>query len=449
MKEDNNGRRQWRSRWQLGLLLVSIGMIGYWAVQQRIHWDISQNSRNSLSQTSIDILQVLDKPVEVTVYATRQDPRLGDVRGIISGFIANYQRFKPDINVSFVDPAEHPQQALAAGVRLNGELVVHYEGREAGLTSINEEAFTNLLMRLVRPQSKQLKVLTGHGERKFDGVANRDLGDFGGKLAAIGFTARPYSLMDEGVMQESGDILVIASPQIELLAGEVDQLIDYLEKGGNMLWLVDGGEELYGLQPLAEILGIGFVPGVIVDPRAKQLNAPLTFTLGAGYQPHAVTRQFDLITVFPFARPLVLEENPQWQRTVLVEAAPQGWVETGTITDEPTLNAEVDASGPFSIAVALNRIMDDREQRVVVVGSGYFLANTYLGNGGNLDLGVNIANWLAGDERLITIQPRATIDHRLALSQSELNFITIVTLVGLPLLFIIGGIGINWRRRRG
>lgn len=66
MKEDNNGRRQWRSRWQLGLLLVSIGMIGYWAVQQRIHWDISQNSRNSLSQTSIDILQVLDKPVEVT-----------------------------------------------------------------------------------------------------------------------------------------------------------------------------------------------------------------------------------------------------------------------------------------------------------------------------------------------------------------------------------------------
>lgn len=448
MKLDNNRRRQWRKGWQLVLLLVLIGLAGYWATQQRIHWDISQNGRNSLSQASIDTLQALSGPVEVTVYATRQDPRLGDIRSIISGFISNYQRFKPDINVSFVDPAEYPQQAQAAGVKLNGELVVHYEGREARLTSINEQAFTNLLMRLARPQIKQLSMLSGHGERKLDGIANRDLGDFGRKLSAIGFAAKPYSLMDDGLTQENSDILVIASPQIELLAGEVDQLTDYLDKGGNLLWLVDGGEELYGLQPLAEALGIGFAPGVIVDPQAKQLNAPLTFALGVGYQPHAVTRQFDFITVFPFARPLILEDNSQWQRSVLVEVASKGWAETGIITDEPTFNTEMDVKGPFSVAVALNRVVDDREQRVVVVGSGHFLANTYLGNGGNLDLGVNIANWLAGDERLITIQPRATIDHRLVLSQSELNFITIVALVGVPLLFLASGMLINWRRKR-
>jgi len=449
MKPDNNWRRQWCYGWRLALLLALIGVVGYWAAQQRIYWDISQNGRNSLSQASIDILQTLDGPVEVTVYATRQDPKLGDIRSIISGFISNYQRFKPDINVSFVDPAEHPQQALAADISLNGELVVHYEGREARLASINEQAFTNILMRLARPQTRQLRVLSGHGERKLDGIANRDLGDFGGKLAAIGFAAKPFSLMNDGLMQENSDILVIASPQIELLAGEVDRLIDYLDKGGNLLWLVDGGEELYGLQPLAETLGIGFTPGVIVDPQAKQLNAPLTFALGVGYQPHAVIRQFDFITVFPFARPLVVEDNSQWQRTVLIEVAPQGWVETGTIADEPTFNAETDIKGPFSVAVALSRIVDDREQRVVVVGSGHFLANTYLGNGGNLNLGVNIANWLTGDERLITIQPRAAIDHRLVLSQSELNFITIVVLVGAPLLFLVSGMLINWRRKRG
>lgn len=449
MKPDNNGRRQWYYGWRLALLLTLIGLVGYWAAQQRIHWDISQNGRNSLSQTSIDILQALDGPVEVTVYATRQDPRLGDIRSIISGFVSNYQRFKPDINVSFVDPAEHPQQAQAAGVNLNGEMVVHYAGRQARLASINEQAFTNTLMRLARPQTRQLNVLSGHGERKLDGIANRDMGDFGNKLAATGLVTKPFSLSNNVLAPENNDVLVIASPQIELLAGEVDQLSDYLDKGGNLLWLVDGGEESYGLQPLAEILGIGFAPGVIVDPQAKQLNAPLTFALGIGYPPHAVTRQFDFITVFPFARPLIVEDNPAWRRTVLVEVASQGWVETGIITDEPAFNAETDVKGPFSVAVALTRIVDDREQRVVVVGSGHFLANTYLGNGGNLDLGVNIVNWLAGDERLITIQPRATIDHRLVLSQFELNFITIVALVGMPLSFLVSGIVINWRRKRG
>ncbi|MDT8364721.1 MAG: DUF4350 domain-containing protein [Nitrosomonas sp.] len=433
---------------RLALLLILAGLVGYWAAQQRVHLDISQNGRNSLNQASIDILQALDGPVEVTVYATRQDPKLGDIRGVISGFISNYQRFKPDINVHFVDPAEHPQQAQAAGVRLNGELVVRFDGREAKLTSINEQAFTNLLMHLARQRIKQLNVLSGHGERKFNGIANRDLGDFGKKLAAIGFKAAPFNLMDNEAEQGSDDILVIASPQIGLLAGEVDRLLDYLSRGGNLLWLVDSGEELYGLQPLAETLGISFTPGVIVDPQAKQLNAPFTFMLGIDYQPHVITQNFDFITVFPFARQLVIEENSQWRHTVLVEGASQGWVETAAITDELTFDENADVRGPFSVAVTLSRIVDDREQRIIVVGSGHFLANTYLGNGGNLDLGVNMLNWLADDERLITIQPRATIDHRLVLSQSELNAITIISLIGLPLLFLVSGILINWRRRR-
>ena len=54
--------------------------------------------------------------------------------------------------------------------------------------------------------------------------------------------------------------------------------------------------------------------------------------------------------------------------------------------------------------------MNDREQRIIVVGNGAFLANVYSGNGGNLDLGINMVNWLANEERLITVQPRAAKD---------------------------------------
>ena len=32
-------------------------------------------------------------------------------------------------------------------------------------------------------------------------------------------------------------------------------------------------------------------------------------------------------------------------------------------------------------------------------------SNTFITSGGNLDLGINIINWLAGDDQLITIQP--------------------------------------------
>lgn len=151
-----NKKLRLRSRWQSGiftaLFLILVGTLGYLAQEFRIQWDISQNNRNSLSQASIDLLQTLDDPLHVTVYATQQDLQLGDIRGIISNFISVYQRIKPDLTLNFIDPVEQPQQAQSAGVRLNGEIVISYKQRKERLTSINEQAFSNALVRLARTE---------------------------------------------------------------------------------------------------------------------------------------------------------------------------------------------------------------------------------------------------------------------------------------------------------
>lgn len=123
-------------------------------------------------------------------------------------------------------------------------------------------------------------------------------------------------------------------------------------------------------------------------------------------------------------------------------------METGPLEGEISFDEENDVAGPVEIAVALNRVVEDREQRVVVVGSGHFLANSYLGNGGNLDLGMNMINWLAGDESFISIQPRVTIDSRLELSELQLTLIATGFLIALPLIFLVSGLFISWYRKR-
>lgn len=429
------------------LLLILAGMLGYLALEYRTQWDISQNSRNSLSVASSEVLQKLEGPVMVTVYATTQDAQLGDIRKIISDFIAVYQRVKPDLTLDFIDPIEQPNLAQEAGVRMNGEMVVAFNDRSEHLTIINEQVFTNALMRLARSEQKQLMMLTGHGERKLDGIANRDLGDFGKKLAEAGFKSEALNLANMQEIPSNTTMLIIASPQTELMAGEVDRLLDYIEQGGNLLWLVDQ-ESLYGLLPLAEKLGLTFSPGVVVDPQAKRLRAPITFALGTLYGQHAITENFDYITVFPFARQIIRNENEEWHGISLVEVAPEGWVETGELNDEITFDEVDDVAGPVSVAVALNRTIQDREQRIVVAGSGHFLANSYFGNGGNMDFGLNLVNWLAGDENLITIQPRPTIDSQLILNESALTVIVVGFLIVLPVLFIMSGLSIWWLRRR-
>ncbi|MDO9312535.1 MAG: GldG family protein [Nitrosomonas sp.] len=429
------------------LLLLLVMLLGYLATQTRLQWDVSQNGRNSLSEASVEILKKLQGPVQVTAYASEQHAQLGDIRKIIADFVALYQRVKPDLSLTFIDPVAQPILTQEADVQVNGEIVIKFNQRVEHLTAINEQALSNALMRLARAEDKLIVALNGHGERRLDGNANYELGEFGRHLRTHGFNSQPLNLAIEQDVPVNASMLMIASPQTDLLPGEVDKLLNYIDRGGNLLWLVDQ-ESLRGLLPVAEKLRLTLTPGVVVDPQAEQLKAPITFALGAIYGQHVITDNFDYITVFPFARQITIDENEDWSSVSLVEAAQQGWVETGDLNDAINFDQADDVVGPISIAVALTRNIQDREQRIVVVGSGHFLANTYIGNGSNLDFGINLINWLTGDEELIVIQPRATLDSNLILSESDLTLIAVVFLVLLPLLFLVCGTVIWWRRRR-
>lgn len=431
------------------LFLALVGLLGYGARQYHAQWDFTQNGRNSLAQASIDTLKQLKGPVTITAYASAgQDPRLGDVRKLISDFLAPYRRQKPDLALKFIDPTEQPKLTRAAGIQLNGEMVVEFGGKSEHLTTLNEQDFANLLMRLARNGEKLVMYLDGHGERKLDGSANHDLGEFGKQLAMKGFKTGSLNLALAQEVPANAAILVIAAPQVDLLKGEVEKIEAYLDKGGNLLWLIDQ-EPLHGLQPIAEKLGLILSPGIVIDPAAQQLRAPPTWALGATYGPHPATRDFNLITVFPFARQIgINDRNKEWNSVSLVDVAQRGWVETGKLEGNIAFDKARDIPGPVSIAAALTRNVNDREQRVAVIGSGSFLANSFLGNGGNLDFGVNLINWLSGDERLVTVQPRATVDGNLTLSRTASFIIIVCFLFALPLgLALAGGI-IWWRRRR-
>ncbi|MBI5626144.1 MAG: GldG family protein [Nitrosomonadales bacterium] len=435
------------------LLAGTVSGLGYLATRYHVQRDITHNANNSLDSVSVNVLQQLSGPVNITVYATEQDARLGDIRKIIRDFLSLYQRYKPDIKLVFIDPTKEAEKARTARIQLNGEMVVEYAGRSEHLTQINEQILTSTLLRLAHTRDQTVMYLDGHGERKLDGVANHDLGLlFGAKLKQNGFRLNSLNLALAQEVPVNTSVLVVTNPQLDLLPGEVNKLLSYIERGGNLLWLVDA-EPLHGLERLAEKLDLLLPPGIVIDPASTGMNAPQTWSLGATYPPHAITRNFNLITAFPSARPLIWNENPDWQHHVLVEVATRGWVSRNATginasKDKPRFDKQRDTPGPANIAITMQRHINDRDQRIVVVGNGAFLSNSFAGNGGNVDLGVNMVNWLAGEEHLITLQPRAAKDSNLTLGKMQLNIISIGFLLGLPLM--LAGIGgfIWWKRRK-
>jgi hypothetical protein len=430
-------------------VLVLIGVaagLGYLAPRHHLQRDVTYNMINSLEPSSIEVLKQLVGPVNFTMYETEQDVR-GDIRKSLRDFLSLYQRYKPDIQLVFIDPEKEAEKARAAQIRINGEMVVEYAGRSEHLTQINEEIFTSTLLRLAHTRDQTVMYLDGHGERKLDGIANFDLGSlFGAKLKQNGFHLGSLNLALAQDVPGNVSVLVITQPQLNLMPGEVNKLLRYVDRGGNLLWLVDA-EPLHGLERLAEKLDLLLPPGIVIDPDSTKMNVPATWSIVTTYPPHAITRNFNLNTAFPSSRPLLWNENPDWQHQILVEVAARGWVSSKVPKGKPVFDKQQDIPGPVVIAMALQRHINDRDQRIVVVGNGAFLSNSFAGNGGNVDLGMNMVNWLAGEEHLITLQPRAAKDSSLVLSKLQLEIISGIFLLLLPLLFV--GVGSYiWRKRR-
>ncbi len=428
------------------LLLALAAGLGWITRDIKLQWDLTQGQRNTLSAAAADVLKQLKGPINVTAYATAQDTE-GDVRKTVQTFLSPFQRAKPDLKVAFIDPREQPQKAREAGVRMNGELVVEYNGRSEHLTSLTEQELSNLLLRLARSSERQVMYLDGHGEAKLNGRANHDLGDFGNQLSVKGFRTAPLNLAQAPDVPDNLSVLVIAGPSVDVLPGEAARIRRWLEKGGNLLWLLNN-DSIRGLQPLADELGLSLTAGTVVDPRAAGLNLPATFSLATAYGQHSITENSSLTSVFPYARRIAAAEASKWRFTPLVEVAQGGWLETDGINDNVAFNRDRDVRGPIVIGAALERDVGERKQRVVVVGTAQFLSNQYAGLLGNLELGINMVNWLAGDESLITIQPRSRQDLTLELSRAGLSLLGFGFLIVLPLVFLITGGVIWWRRRR-
>lgn len=431
------------------VLAVAIAcLVVYVLKDSKLQWDLTQNKRNSLTQSTVDVLTRIKGPIQITAYATPQDARVGDLQNQIKEFIGSYQRVKPDISLNFIDPREQPKRTEEAGIRTNGELVIDYAQRKQHLTSFTESEMANVLMRLARNKERLVMFVDGHGERKPDGGANHDLGEFGRQLQNKGFRTNSFSLAVAQAVPDNVAVLVLSHPRVDYLPGEVDKVMRYLDKGGALLWLLDQ-EPLRGLQPLADQLGLHLTPGLVVDPEAAALRVDPTVAIGSNYGAHAITDGFRLFTAFPQAR--MIAPNPEsktWRFAPLVEVAARGWLESDVGRTPYAFDEKRDVRGPVVVAGAFERNIETRKQRVVVAGTGQFLSNTFVGNGGNLDLGVNMLNWLTEDEGLITVQPRTKVDSRLTLTQGQLWLIGFGFLLVIPIFFLLCGGAIWWRRRK-
>jgi hypothetical protein len=437
----------------VALLIAAALLVGFLSTRYGFVSDISRTQRASLSEPSTRLLESMHGPIDIVSYARPQ----GNLRKTIGDFVARYERAKPDLSLTFIDPDADPNAMREAGVQIDGEIELNYNGRSERLKVLSESALSSALLRLSRAGERVVAFLEGEGERKPDGVANADLGQFGTALKERGIRTVNLALATTGKVPDNVDLLVIANPRVALAGPAALEIVDYVDRGGSLLWLLEADEN-NGLDALAEALSIRVLPGVIVDGagQAFGIQDP-SFVAVNRYPDHPIDSGFDLGTLFPQPVALAQLAPPRWDFKSILRSSAQSWNETGHIpkAGEPAGDVRYDGadgeiSGPLDFGFAMSRLSprpDAGEQRIVVIGDGDFLSNSYLGNGGNREFGTRIFDWLLADDALIDVPEPAAADRNIELSETALTILSFGFLIGLPLLLTASGLLI-WRRRR-
>lgn len=426
------------------LFFAAAGLIGWLGTRYETQWDWTAGGRNSLSGPSVSLLQRLEGPVSIKCFA----PENALLRDPIRELIGRYRRYSDKIELSFINPDLEPELARKLGITVAGELMLEYQGRSETLTDLNEESITNAIQRLVLGGERWVGFLAGHGERAVEGQANFDLGDFGKELEHKGYRVRPLNLAETPDIPANINLLVIPGPRADLMPGEVGILKKYLEQGGNLLWLLDPGP-LFGLEPLAEALGLKVLPGTVVDVNAYALGIKdPAVALITAYPDHPAVGSLSQVSLFPHAAGLEAKAPEGWNGSALLETLERTWNETGPLSGQIQHDADAgEKAGPLTIAYLFDRQVKEKGQRVLVMGDGDFLSNAFLGNGGNLNLGVNLIRWLSGDERLLDIPAKTSPDLSFEASQAAGAILALGFLIVLPLALFGAGFLIWWRRR--
>jgi len=256
-------------------------------------------------------------------------------------------------------------------------------------------------------------------------------------------------------------VLILAGPSSDLLSAEVSVLRRYLDRGGKLLVLLDP----WSAPVLAAMLrdyGVEFGEDVVLDPDNRLAGGEATSAVVRTHNTqHAVSRSLDSPVLFSGMRSVrghASDEQGRYSVWIL-KSGERSWASHDPAVlrgKRPRFVAGRDVNGPLNLAieVAMRASGDGKptaRTRILAIGDSDFISNRFFDYLANRDLFLNSINWLARDERLISVRPKpraAGVKH-FFVSQEQQRSIFMAAVVIEPAVFIVFGIALFvWRRLR-
>ncbi|MEK7354594.1 MAG: Gldg family protein [Chloroflexota bacterium] len=451
-------------------------------------FDTTGLSQFTLTSQTKDVLTSMNTSVQVLGFFVPNDP--SGIGGYVKNLLKEYQNYTTKLTVKEIDPDEHPDQANKYGIKMYQTVVFESDkGRrlvspqeivQTGtdqqgnqqITGIEaEHAFTSALLEVTGITQKKIYFLTGHGEANIASdysAATQSLRDNLFKVDVL-------DLLITGSIPDDASALIIAGPKKQLDVKELAIIKNYLDNGGWVMVMLNPNPSP-DMKLLLYLWGINVVDGTVVDPTSSlspNVSSPIVprlrnfFGLTTMYFPGATAflpqpdYQPQVIPSSGSDAPIQIvwmSNNSTIEMFSLARTSQDSWLEKnfdpGTA---PVFNDGTDLNGPLDLGflVVMTPPLDAKGNpigtvpptRLVVISDADFASNQHFYNGDNGNFFLNLVEVLTSGKELISIERKVLPFRRLVVDPEVSNFIRISSIGLLPLLVLLLGGVIWWRRR--
>ena len=443
------------------------GSINYFASGSNARFDLTKAKQHSLTNTTRQFLKSLPQDIRLSAFFVGPPPKY------LQDLFKEYERASfGKITTEIIDPIVQIGSAARFGNYINvkeNKVIVQSgkERRDVDFTDgfLSEEQLNNAIGNLSRLK-RYVYFLTGHGEVKITDQKDAGLSTFQKLLLENNIFPRELMLGATQAIPKDCNVLIIAGPQNNLTTKEEKMIEDYLEKGGDALFLIEHTFVTTPDQPLSEedqqkspslnsILnqwGMNVESDIVVDlasHAAGDVGSPAT----RNYSTHkAIVSGLDY-TFYVRPRSISVLDN----RRATIKLAPlvltasdqQSWGETNRNL-EVKFDPRIDRAGPVPMAFVLwepKEKQDVSDTRIIVFTDADFLSNAYIHEYSNAQMGLNVVNWLTElDDQNLKDHKKIKVERLDLTSGQKRNIVFILFL--MPVLIGVMGI-VVWVRSRG
>jgi ABC-type uncharacterized transport system involved in gliding motility auxiliary subunit len=428
------------------LILSIVGLVNYLGHRNYREFDLTREKRNSLTDQSRKVLEMLDGPLKLTVFSRREE-----WAGILT-LLKLYEAQSKHVKLEAVDTDVRPDLAREKNITEPGTVVINYKDRESQFRVIDELSVTNALLKVLRTEEIVIYLVTGHGEHACEDQGQEGLSYLCGKIEAQNYRVKKIDLSQVPAVPADAAALVIAGPSRAFLEQEVERLKQYLNKGGSVLMALGPsfGSDIYAnLRDIPKSYGLQLGRDIVLDRLSSIQGANATIPIVNKYdEHHPITAGFGQRTIFPLtssvSRPAG-QDNAQL--LAFTNDFPASWAETDfkAVSQGTALYEEgKDIKGPVAVMGAGE---GENDARFVLLGSSSFLINANQPQSANSVLFLNALSWLVNDEGIISFNRPDIENFPVILSAQHLNMIFMISILFVPIIFFGAGIFVYRRRR--